>query len=132
MPFVRAVLGYLVAVFVGTVSVHLLAGLKAENGMDWQAVMFLVPLYWLYGLIFAFLPAFVLRMIAVIFHLFHPITAAAFGALTGAAVYLLVNTEDMTGRPLVVDLHDLLLFCVAGAIAGLVWLWVERLGTNEE
>lgn len=130
MAFNRALLGYLDAVFVGTLSLLLLVGLQTENGMGWRTVMFLVPSYWLFGLIFAILPAFVLRMVAVIFHLFHPVTAAAFGALTGAAVYILVNAENMTGRPLVVDLHDLLLFSVTGAIAGLVWLWVERLGTN--
>ncbi|WP_171204584.1 hypothetical protein [Ruegeria sp. HKCCA0235A] len=132
MPFIRAVLGYLVAVFVGTVLLLLLMESQTENGMGWRAVMFRVPSYWLFGLIFTVLPAFALRLTAVIFHLFHPITAAVFGALTGVAVYLLVSTENMTGRPLVVDLHDLLLFSVAGAIAGLVWLWVERLGTNKE
>ncbi|WP_170397962.1 hypothetical protein [Ruegeria arenilitoris] len=84
------------------------------------------------AVVFSAIPAFVLRMIAVIFHLLHPITAGVCGAVTGAAVYLLLNTENMTGRPLVVDLHGLLLFSVAGAIAGLVWLWVERLGTNKE
>ncbi|MES0861528.1 hypothetical protein ABLN87_04150 [Ruegeria sp. SCPT10] len=80
------------------------------------------------AVIFSAVPAFALRMIAAIFRIFHPAAAGAGGTVTGAAVYLLLNTENMTDRPLAVDLPGLLLFSIAGAIAGLVWFWIENLG----
>lgn len=48
------------------------------------------------------------------------------------AVYLWLFSEDMTTRPLVDVMQELVVCTAVGAIAGLIWFWVENLGTTKE
>ncbi|SDW52215.1 hypothetical protein SAMN05444358_1011058 [Ruegeria halocynthiae] len=79
------------------------------------------------------IPTFVLRMVAVTFHWFNAIAAVTAGAMTGVAIYLyFFSSENMSGRPTAAVVYELLAFITLGVIAGLIWFWIESVGTTKE
>ncbi|WP_085821711.1 hypothetical protein [Ruegeria meonggei] len=133
MPIIWSVLGYLAAVFVASlVFWGWQMGVFTETGGDqfvWVSIAAsTLPL----AIAATVIPAFGVRLCAVIMHQFNPAIAGIGGAITSVAVYLWLFSEDMTTRPLVDVMQELVVCTAVGAIAGLIWFWVENLGTTKE
>ncbi|WP_420584259.1 hypothetical protein [Ruegeria sp.] len=131
MPVLRAVLGYLAALYVGALIVLLW---DAPNALSLLVIPALASALIGLMVVLTLIPAFVLRITAIIFHLFNPVVAIVAGAITSVFVYWSVNAEGWAGAPQLGVWPDLLVYGLAGGMAGLTWYWVESFGAgkNEE
>lgn len=122
-------MGYLWAMLIGALIV-----------MGWSAPALLrllvdipqiIPLALMLMVVLSIVPVLIFWVLANFLSLFNPLMAVAAGAATGAIVFWRIDAEGLTQRPMTMDWVDLTVYLAAGATAGCVWYWIEKIGREE-